>query len=983
MRRRALAGLALAVAMALLGSVPAHAQRTTSVTVTEGTNIAVTASPQGGDIVMDLQGKLFTLPRSGGDARAFSDDFLDPFWPDLSPDGSRVAVQSYADGMFHVWTIEPDGDDPQQLTFGNYDDIQPAWSPDGGRIAFASARAGGGNDIWTVDVRSGVLRRITTAAAAETQPTWSPDGERIAYVRGNVIESIELETGAVSALVPDAPGTVAAPAWSPDGERIAFLRDRRLTVSSAPGQEMAIGTLDDVFPFPAQWLSDDELLYAANGKIVISDLASATRAVPFEATFVLERPRYRRKGYDFDSRRDRPVKGIVGPALSPDGRTAVFKALNDLWLLPIGGKSRRLTNDGYYEIDPVWSHDGRRIAYASDKAGTEDIYVLDLRTRRERRVTTTDGAEVAPAWSPDDGALAFQDHDGQTHTVDLATGATRRVLAGRNAPGRPSWSADGKTLALSVSSGQRNQIELVDVQAGTSRVIEPAPWRSVSTRGDDGPVWSPDGRYLAFTMESTLWVLPVTPAGDPAGPSRQVTRHVAEAPSWGGDSRTLLYLHYGKLRMVDRDGSRSREVPTRLTFERDQPRGRVTIHAGRLWDGQHPQVQRNVDITVVRNRIRDVRPHKRRRHRGRFIDASDLTVVPGLIDMHHHQHLQSKFFGDRQNRLLLAYGITGTRSTGDQAYRALEDRESLDAGLRDGPRFFYTGEMLEGSRLTWDFARPVMDEDQLDLELERARELDFDLIKTYQRFRHDWQARVAAEGHALGIPTTSHYLYPGIAHGVDAKEHFGGPTRWGFGFSRLSSQGNVYDDVIQLLGRGKMPFTTTLFGSSALLAEDPGLVDDPRITTLLTTAEQESLRAELACAQGTGPCGGGLGPNLEGTRRQVKVARRVKDAGGTVVAGTDAPLDNTTVSLHFNLRALAKFGFSPFETLQSATLIAARELGVEDDLGSVEPGKLADMAFVAGDPSTSISDLADVAMVMKNGRTHTVQQLMEPFATGP
>lgn len=975
MRRRALAGLAIAVAVALTGAVPAHAQRA-SVTVSEGTNMAVTASPGGGDIVMDLQGKLFSLPRAGGAARAFSDDFLDPFWPDLSPDGARVAVQSYADGMFHIWTIEPDGDDPRQLTFGNHDDIQPAWSPDGNRIAFASARAGG-NDIWTVDATTGVLRRITTAAAAETQPTWSPDGKRIAYVRGNLIESIDLATGAVATVVPDAPGAVAAPSWSPDGQRIAFLRARRLTVSFAPGQETPVGTLEDVFAFPPQWLSDDELLYAANGKIVISDLAGAARQVPFEATFQLQRPSFRPKRYDFDSRRDQPVKGIVGPALSPDGRTAVFKALNDLWLLPIGGSPRRLTNDDYYEVDPVWSRDGERIAYASDKAGTEDLYVLDVRTRRERRVTTTDGAEVSPAWSPDGRTLAFQDHDGQTHTVDLASGATTRVLAGRSAPGRPSWSADGKVLALSVSSGQRNQIELVDVQAKTSRVVEPAPFRSVSTRGDDGPAWSPDGRWMAFTMESTLWVLPVTPAGDPAGPARQVTRHVAEAPSWS-DSRTLLYLHYGKLKMISRDGSWSRDVPTRLDFEREQPHGRVTIHAGRLWDGANARVQRDVDITVVRNRIRDIRPHKRKRHRGRFIDASHLTVVPGLIDMHHHQHLRSKFFGDRQGRLLLSYGITATRSTGDQMYRALEDREALDAGLRAGPRFFYTGEMLEGSRLSWDFARPVMDEDQLDLELDRARQMDFDMIKTYQRFRHDWQARVAAEGRAMGILTSSHYLYPGVAHGVGMQEHLSGPTRWGFGFSRNSSQGNVYEDVVQTFGRSKMPLTTTMFGSSALLADDPGLVDDPRVKTLYTTSELETLRAELVCAQG-GPCTGGLGPSAEGTRRQVSVFKRIKDAGGTVVAGTDAPLDNTTVSLHFNLRAMAKFGFTPFETLRTATADAARVLGVEDDLGTVEPGKLADLVLVGGDPSANISDLADVAMVMKNGRTHTVNQLLAPF----
>ena len=133
--------------------------------------------------------------------------------------------------------------------------------------------------------------------------------------------------------------------------------------------------------------------------------------------------------------------GIVTPALSPDGKSVVFQALNDLWVMEIGKKPKRLTDDSFYEVDPAWSADGRYLAYSSDKAGTEDIYVRDMVTNTERRVTSLNGAEVSAAWSPDGRTIAFQNQDFETHTVDVITGELRQVLPELFAPGKPSWSA--------------------------------------------------------------------------------------------------------------------------------------------------------------------------------------------------------------------------------------------------------------------------------------------------------------------------------------------------------------------------------------------------------------------------------------------------------------------------------------------------------------------------------------------------------------
>ena len=98
-----------------------------------------------------------------------------------------------------------------------------------------------------------------------------------------------------------------------------------------------------------------------------------------------------------------------------------------------------------------------------------------------------------------------------------------------------------------------------------------------------------------------------------------------------------------------------------------------------------------------------------------------------------------------------------------------------------------------------------------------------------------------------------------------------------------------------------------------------------------------------------------------------------------MLAGTDSPLDNVATALHLNLRAQVKFGLAPWQALQSATLKPARLYNVARDLGTVERGKLADLAFINGDPLTDIKQLANVAGVMKGGRYYSTAELMAPF----
>src|ERR1700684_3658577 len=130
------------------------------------------------------------------------------------------------------------------------------------------------------------------------------------------------------------------------------------------------------------------------------------------------------KSYDFASTAKQQAVGIVGPALSPDGKQVAFVALNQLWLMTIGHKPRTLTHGQFYKADPTWSPDGRSLAYSTDSDGSMAIFIRNMRTGKTRKLTAPfTGPEVQLAWSPDGKKIAFLD------TLDLEAGAREMYVA--------------------------------------------------------------------------------------------------------------------------------------------------------------------------------------------------------------------------------------------------------------------------------------------------------------------------------------------------------------------------------------------------------------------------------------------------------------------------------------------------------------------------------------------------------------------------
>jgi Tol biopolymer transport system component len=971
----------------------------TDVTVSQGTNVAPTVSPDGKSIVMDLHGILFRLPRDGGHAEPLTDVELEPARPDYAPN-DRLAFQAYAGGNFDIWTMAPDGSDLRQLTDDFWDDREPKWSPDGSQIAFSSDR-GETYDIWTLNPATGDLQQWTDTPDENYEPTWSPDGTEIAYVSNaagqapDKIKAVDQDGEIRTLITAEGEDTLHSPSWSPNGEEVAYVREMAeddagqvdLMVSGEPVTEG-----EDVFIFTPDWLSSDELLYSADGDIRVLTLESGESSeIPFSATFHLPEVDYDYKSHFENPDETFPVQGIETPTLSPNGKQVAFVALNDLWVMEIGDSPHRITDDSAVQVDPAWSPDGRYLAYSSDAAGTQDLYVHDMQTGGDLQVTSRDEeAAVSAEWSPDASKIAFQNQDRATFTIEVSisedeveTGEIRQVLDPLFLPGQPTWSADGTALALAAlqqysdrfRSGT-SQILTVDLGSGKENYYPPGEkFDSISTRGDDGPVWSPNGRWMAFVVESTLRVMPVTDDGEPAGPAEQITDEATDSPSWSGDSEWLLYLNNGQLKKIKRDGSVTKDISVPLTFTPAEPADRQVIYAGRVWDGTSPDVHEDVTIEVVNNRIENITADTEPPS-GSYVDASDLMVIPGLMDSHVHYTYDERFFGGRQGRINLAYGVTSTVSVGDRVYRAFEDRESLRSGNRVGPRYFAMGEPIDGSRVYYGFiGRPTRSIEQIPLEMSRAIELGYNMGKTYVRLNAKRMQLVTDINHSVvGVPTKSHYLAPGALVGQDGTTHLSATQR--LGYARTQSVTNqTYEDIPKLYGQGERSAITTFFTTDFLLADE--VMTDPRAQLFPPWDREELFDAVEDNTEFPSD------PDCDTALcRNANTFKNIIDHGGVILTGTDAPLDYFGLGMHANLRTFVEYAVSPYQALVTATRWPAERLGVEDDLGTLEAGKLADMAFVEGNPLEDISDAIQVEMTMKNGELHTIDELVEPFEEG-
>ena len=306
---------------------------------------------------------------------------------------------SWANG--EVFVMNDDGSEPRNLSRHPAHESEPAWSPDGRKVAFLSRRDGG-QEIYVVNADGSGLRRLTRSPNRELGPAWSPDGRKIAFRRAKMA-TVELYVmnadGSGQRRLTDtkaawSPG--GGNPWSPDGRMLAFSSKRDgnwdLHVINADGSGQRNLTRNPAREWFRTWLPGGRILFSSD-----RDSNSDFYVIDADGSGL------RNLSRDWG----RAVSRGPWPwaVFSPSGEKAALIFARSLYVMNAdGGGRRKLADAVQYDIAPVWSPDGRRIAFekplGSWERGSREIFVVNTDGSGLQRLTRRPGHDDGPVWSP-------------------------------------------------------------------------------------------------------------------------------------------------------------------------------------------------------------------------------------------------------------------------------------------------------------------------------------------------------------------------------------------------------------------------------------------------------------------------------------------------------------------------------------------------------------------------------------------------------
>ena len=963
----------------------------------DGKRIAFTSDRGGGD-------NIWVMNADGSDKwQVTHEDFRMLYQPTWSPDGRFIATKKHFTtsrslGTGEVWIypvsgVSRGGGVPlvkrpnvlHQKELG-----EPIFAPDGKSIYFTRNITPGpifeyaqdsNKDLFNIERYDLATGEVTTAASGEggsVRPTPSPDGKKIAFVRRERARSKlyvkDLASGAerkvYDALDRDMQenwaiaGVYPNMAWTPDSKSVVFWAGGKIRRVDADGGNGA------VIPFR---VSDTRGVIAPpHPKVEVSPDRFTTKMTRFAA-------------------------------VSPDGQQVVFESLGKLWIKPMGdGAPRRLTkgDEQSFELWPTWSRDGKIIAYVAwTDAGLGHIETVGAGGGTPREVTRDPGHYARPAFSPDGKTIVFEKRRGGglvsptwsenlgIYRVATASGTPERITKDGSSP---QFGASNDRIFMTESTDDKQRLVSTDLNGEARRVHAEGELANEY-------VVSPDGAYFAFIQNYEALVMPLMPGPqevtvDLKGGPMPVTKASSGGANWIHWSNGGVQLHWSVGPTVftaeankffpsapGGDGASKFEPPTtgvslarKIAAER--PSGTVAFVGARIVTmAKEDGGIINDGVIVVRdNRIAAVG------RRGQVaipagantVDVTGKTIIPGLIDAHAHGPVGADDLVPQQNWSLLANLALGTTTIFDPAYRAVEifaAAEMQRAGLILGPRIFSTGETVYGAKNSRGLGSDLYAEiNNLDDALAHVRRLKAEGatgIKNYMQPRREQRQQVveAARREQIQVVVETEAFGEAMSHIADGNSKI----------EHNIPQAALYEDVLSYFSQSKSSYTPTLVASHGGLRGDrywrshTDVWRQPIVAahTPPTLLAAETMRREIA-------------PEEDyfddvAAREAHKLAKR----GVHVTIGGHG--EQAGIGPHWELWSFARGGMTPIEALLAGTVESARSVGMDADIGSLEPGKLADLVVLDADPTTDIRNSEKVRLVMLNGRLYDPMTMNE------
>jgi hypothetical protein len=367
------------------------------------------------------------------------------------------------------------------------------------------------------------------------------------------------------------------------------------------------------------------------------------------------------------------------------------------------------------------------------------------------------------------------------------------------------------------------------------------------------------------------------------------------------------------------------------------------------------------------------------------IDGRGKFALPGLIDAHVHLVHVSDFArvtGDELLPLFLAAGVTSVRSTGDEVVAATLVARIAERHPESSPRVFTCSPLLDADPpIHRDIGRAVTDPAQVPEILDDLKKWNVSTLKIYAGTRREVGRAIIEEGHRRGMFVTAHLgAYPAqqaVADGVDCLEHIWSVFNYVIPADvakepghrgRLDLSNPLCEELVAELARRKTFVDPTLavFRNMILLSDVPEVHDHPD-NALVPKRLREFWPTYLARSRC--PQGGALEDRRREFAKFQELTGKLYRAGVPLLAGTDAPEPQVTpgFSLHQEMEMLVASGLPPAAALRAATLHNARALRQEKHLGTIAPGKFADIVLLSANPLDDIRNTRKIDLVIRGG----------------